>query len=266
MNHSTLLLVLGAVACIGCPRTEPLAPIGTVDQTLDLRAALSVADAQPVGITVDPDTGDRYLLDAAAGLFRIDGAQADLVLALADFPAADVPPRSEFTDVAALGDGQFAVLARGDGYLLDLDAGTLQQWFCYEPEWMEPEQEQHSLNLAYDPSTDILYSHAQTLQDGDVVSSQVGTFDAGGAGDLSWFFLDDGALIAGGAALEPDGQLTLGSGAALYRYRLGDTAPVAVGSLAEHGVTDIAGMVRIDAGRYLVVDGSSDQLFDLRVD
>ena len=261
----SLLIALGAAALAGC--NEPVEPIGSVDQAIDLREAFGLDDVNAVGVTIDPNTEDTYILDSVAGLYRLDGADAELVLALADFPEPDVPLRSEFTDVASMGNGRFAVLARGDGYLLDTNAGTLQQWFCYEPGWMEEQQEQLSLNLAYDPLTDTLYSHAQTLQDGEVVSAQVGTFDGGGAGDLSWFFLDDASIESGGAALDEDGALLLGSGSTLYRYALGETSFDAVGSLAEHGVTEITGLIRSTTdGHYLVVDGASDRFFDVTIE
>ena len=67
-------------------------------------------------------TGQRYVLDANAGIFEIlEDGTAVLVRSNQAFPIPDVAPISAWTDFVALGDDQFAVTARSDGYLLDLD-------------------------------------------------------------------------------------------------------------------------------------------------
>jgi hypothetical protein len=232
---------------------------------------MALHDVSPAGVTVDHDTGRRFVLDSARGLYELssDGSLT-VVLALADFPAADVPVRSAFTDVASLGNNQFALTARSFGYLLDLDAGTLTRFFCYVPPMMDEEMfDQSTLSLGLDPVSGVLYSQPQTLDlmNGEqVVASQVGRFDAVQGADLSWFDFRDTSFLAGGLAVLDSDTLLLGVGSRLFRYGFeGD--PVADADLRSLGVASIDGMA-MDAGTgtLLVVDAEQDRLIEVRLD
>ena len=109
-------------------------------------------------------TGKTCVLDDAAGLYRVapDGTAA-LVRALAALPTPDVPVRPPFTDVVALGDGRFALTAIGDGYLLDLGADTMRQYFCYEPGGFPEDEEQRTTAVTYDPVAARLYAQPRTF-------------------------------------------------------------------------------------------------------
>lgn len=268
LSVSALVLISSAAltACeIGAP---PSMVEGVVVQRIDLSAALGLDSVQVTGVTVDPISGTRFVLDAAAGIYSIDEAgQSELVLAMADFPEADVPLRSGFLDIAAMGNGRFALVAVGDGYLLDIEEGTLSQWFCYEPGWMDPEEfEQESNNLAYDIASDQILSAPLTMETGNldadtVTRSDVATFDGAGAGDLSWFPLQNGDRQFGGLALASDGTLLLGAGSTLFRYTMGDSELEVLGSLEAHGVDVIDGLVlEPGSGHLMVVDGLDHEL------
>jgi len=258
-SPSALAFVLAALAATGCDAP----PVdGTVVQRIELADALGLS-ANVVGVTIDPNDGATYVLDAASGIHRIVDGAPQLVLGLESFPEADVWVRSGWLDFAAMGDGRFALVAQGDGFLLDIEANTLSQWFCYEPGWMEEEFEQESHNLAYDPINDQILSAPLTIDmmSGEVARADVAIFDGAGAGDLSWYPVESGGISFGGMARSADGSVLLGAGAELYGYDLGDTTVRGLGSLAEHGITDITGMMIDPAtGHLLVLDGSDNEV------
>jgi len=269
---SVSALVLLSSASLTACEPQPPALDWDIVQRVDLSAALDVEEVSVAGITVDPETGVRFVLEST-GIYSIDGAgQAELVLALADFPEPDVPLRSGFLDIAAMGGGRFALVAVGDGYLLDTNEGTLSQWFCYEPGWMggqgtgdQSEWEQQSANLAYDASTDQILSAPLTLNDGNVLRSDVATFDGAGAGDLSWFQLENGSENwFGGLALEPEGTLLLGAESNLFRYTMGSSELELLGSLEAYGVDEITGlMYEPDSGHLMVTQNAELLIFEM---
>src|SRR4051794_14886165 len=111
----TLLALAPVALAVGCTSPEP-EPVTVVH---DLHVAIGAPDIKAVGVAVDP-TGARYLLDETAGLYRLDGDAATLVLPLVDFPPPNVPLTPPLTDLVALGEGRFAMTAIGDGFVLDL--------------------------------------------------------------------------------------------------------------------------------------------------
>lgn len=257
------LALVSFLSTTGCDQPDPISPIdGAVIERVALTEALGRESVSITGVTLDPNTGERYVLDAWSGIWRVDGDRVEQTLALEDFPPADVSVWSEWYDFAAMGDGRFAMIAVGDGYLLDTEAETLSQWFCYEPGWMDPEFAQESHNLAYDPATDRIFSAPLTRDaDWNVDRADVATFDGAGAGDLSWFPLAEVDQQFGGMALDPDGTVLLGFEDALFSYELGDTQLTPLGSLAEHGVQQIAGMTVDPAtGNLHVIDGADAEL------
>ena len=142
-----LLAVLALVSTTGVmvacspDRIGPL-PVDP-DSTLDLREALGITTPQVVGVTVDPVSGQRYVLDQVEGIFEIavDGS-ATLVSSIADLPIPSVLPQSLWTDFVAMGESRFALTALSDGFLLDLAQDTMVEYFCYVPDDMSWEQQQ----------------------------------------------------------------------------------------------------------------------------
>ena len=112
--------ILGLLTACTSPDLPPITP--PTNNSIDLSSALGVTELAVIGVTIDATTGQRYVLDANAGIFEIlEDGTADLVRSNQGFPIPDVAPVSAWTDFVALGDDQFAVTARNDGYLLDLD-------------------------------------------------------------------------------------------------------------------------------------------------
>ncbi len=266
------LAIIAFITAPGCePQPQPLGPIdGEVVSRISLADSLGSESVWVTGVTFDAATGDRFVFDASTGIHQIDDeGEATLVLAIQDFPEPDVPLRSGFMDIAAMGDGVFALIAVGDGYKLDIGANTLEQWFCYEPGWMDPEQfEQTSQNLGYDPVSDEIISAPLTLDmdaGDDVTRADVATFDGAGAGDLQWYPLDVN-IDFGGLALRGQEQVLLGAGDQLYGYQMGESSLLEMGSLAEHGIDMVMGMV-IDpeTGFLHIVDGADGELVVLQL-
>ena len=240
-----------------------------VRQDVDLRAALGLTDVTAVGVSIDSVTGQRFVLDANQGIYELsDDGTATLVLAAADFPAADPAPRSAFTDLAALGNGRFALTARSFGYLLDVPAESLSQFFCYVPDMMDPESfDQSTHTLAYDPVSGVLYSQPQTLDmlnNERVTASQIGTFDALEGADLAWNTRADAEFLAGGLTLLDSATLLLGQGSKLYRYTFDSDRPVLDADLSNLGIGVIEGLAydpRTET--LLVLDAASDRLVEI---
>ena len=273
LPRSSLLalpVLLLAGAC-GGPDLPPLHidPVTTVD----LAIALGVDEPAVIGVTVDPVTGQRYVLDANAGIFEIlaDG-NATLVRAQDAFPTPDVAPQSAWTDFVALGDGRFAVTARSDGYLLDLVDESMTEYFCYEPGFMDPELEQLTHGVAFDAEASLLYAQPATYdvsgESGPVdeaISSAIGAYSIEGGQPVAWFEIPYTDYLAGGLGVDLDGTLLLGYANELHRF-----IPEGEGRL--EGLGMIEGIGRIDGltvdpqtGTILVVDGVAGMLvaFDL---
>jgi len=239
--------------------------------SVDLSVAMGVADATPVGVTVAPDTGDRYVLDEQHGLYRIDAdGTAELVMALTDFPVADVLPQSNWTDIAALGDGIFALTALSDGYLLDIERNTLMQHFCYEPGWEEwSSEEQLTTSLGYDAATQSLFAQPRTqLVDMDgatPLGAAVGVYDANLGGDApeSWYELQDDAFLATGLAVESsESLLFVEEDGSIHRFRVG-SQPVRLGALRTTVRVEGAAL---DDDVLLIVDAETDLLLEFLVE
>ncbi len=152
---------------------------------LDLRAALGVPDAMFTGVTVDPQSGDRYFTEATRGLYRLgsDG-KAQRVW---DASRGVTPP---VTDVVAVAKGLFAVATPNDGYFIDAASGTIYGRFCYVPSGysvfggaLPPDGNQLTQALALQPasSTDSsrIIAQPQTFDrgSGDLLASSFGFFD-----------------------------------------------------------------------------------------
>jgi hypothetical protein len=263
--------LLGLVAACGNPDV-PIIPIGAA-QTVDLAVSLSLDEPQVIGVTIDPVTGQRFVLDAEQGLFAVmDDGTSSLVRSQEDFPTPDVPPISEWTDFVALGDNQFAVTARSDGYLLDLVADTLLEHFCYEPGFMEPSFEQLTNGVSFDVETDLLYAqpatfdmNGETAPVDQAVESAIAAYARDGGQPVAWFPIEDVDFLAGGIAVDRDGTLLLGRDDQLYRFTPeGDGQLDLIGTL--EGVGRVDGLTVDPAtGELHIIDGDSARLIRVRL-
>jgi hypothetical protein len=242
-------------------------PVVTAERS-DLRALLGEDTLDVVGVTVDPLTGQQFLFDSGLGLYALDNDDsAFLLLPLADMPVPDVPARSGFTDIAALGADRFALPALDNGYLLDLGAATLSQYFCYLPPALPDREnvEQLTLSVAFDSRTERLFAQPETLdkETGELLGSSVGEFSRETGEDLLWYNLPEFEFLAGGMAVEDSGLILLGRGSELYRFDRATWELSLVADLAEWGVDDIAGMALDQAGTLLVIDAADQELVRL---
>lgn len=254
------LLALAPIALVtaACGEPEERARDLTV---IDLRAATGQAGLRTVGVAVDPG-GTRYVLDEQAGLYRLDGATATLVLPLADFPVPDVAVTPPFTDLVALSPGRFAITAIGDGLVLDLGARTLTSYFCYVPDGLPEDYSQRTDAVAYDAVTDRIFAQPLTFDSaGTLLSSQLAEYLGDSGINVDWFPLDN-AVHAGAMAVVPGRGLVIADGLQLIDFDGQRLAPdVDLGTL---GLSAADGMA-FDAARQslLVVDDLHDVLTEI---
>ncbi len=268
-----LLSLLPASLLLAACSTHPIPRLSVEPGTeVDLREALGVSDAAVVGVTVDPISGQRYVLDQFAGIFEVeDDGSATLVRSIAELPVPAILPRSLWTDFVAMGEGRFALTALSDGYLLDLGEETMREYFCYEPGDMLWEQEQLTHSVAFDPNLGVLYAQPITFEEGGfdapvALASSIGGYSLEGGQPESWLNLADTEFLARGSAVDTDGSLLLGRDDELYRLEpSGDGELQLLGTVS--GSSRIEGLA-VDAFRneLLVVDGANDLLIALSLD
>jgi hypothetical protein len=269
-------LVAGAIACGPAPHPRDQTPRDpdpvTVESRTSLRAAFGEEDVNVVGVTVDPNTGARYVMDADRGLFELTGGGVELIADLDMLVPSDRALSSPFTDVAALGDGKFAMTAANDGFLLDLDQQTFESYFCYVPgeiidEYAPMPIVQLTRSLTYDPESRLLFAQPQTFGNdttGEVLRSQIGQFLPSGGEGFGWMEIEDTDFLAGGIATAEGQTLLLGKGSKLYPYEMNALSFDEAIDLAEYGIAAIDGMVRIPGtDRMLIVDALSDELVEI---
>lgn len=259
----TALAPLGAAACTGSESNSEDTLV-----TQSLRLAFAADEVEVVGVTVRADTGERYLLEANRGLYKIDADGAILpVLALEDFPSSDIAPASGFTDIVHLEGARFALTAMNDGFLLDLDTMTMQRHFCYLPEDL-PLEDVYQLteSVTYDPLSQLIFAQPQTvsMQDDSVVASSLGNFAGDSGQDLQWIDMGQLDYLAGGMAVTGPQELSLGRGSALDRFDLGGGVLSGSLELSRFGVKNISGLaVDTSADALLIIDADDDTLVEL---
>jgi hypothetical protein len=233
---------------------------------VDLRVAMNIYDVHPVGLAINE--GKRFIFDESVGLFRIDGDEAIEVVGRSSMPdpGPTAPIRPPFTDLVAYAPNVFAITALGDGYLLDIEAMTLTQHFCYFP--IEEDStpmaiEQRTDAIAFDAATNSLYAQPVTRDvAGTFIRSEIAMYDARTGDDTSWYFVEDD--VAATAMITLDGSLVLAQGSVLTRRAINGTQPRVVDDLARYGVQSIDGMVIDSATNTLiVVDRVADAMFDI---
>lgn len=254
MAKSSLLGIVLALG-VGCasppigstvPEIQPVTVLGATPHVVAPTAAIvreiAVA-ADTTGVAID---GDRRLTVSSAGVITDLDSGATLWAAIAPEPPFG------FTDLVALGPGRLALTSVGDGFVVELEDGSMYQHFCYEPGWMDPNGQnpvQVSLALARDPLGGRLYAQPRTIEEGGigaVTASFVSAYDEEGGADLAWWALPID-FVAGGMAVLPtrDGdapRLLLGAGSLLHRFDVATGELRASADLSELGIGDVQGL------------------------
>ncbi|MEM9069372.1 MAG: hypothetical protein AAGE52_12735 [Myxococcota bacterium] len=218
---------------------------------------IPTSDSLLVGVTVDPDTGERFVLSAAGELLREDTGEWALVQTLPSIG-------TEFTDVAALGNERFAVTAMDNGYLFNAQTGELTLHFCYRPGGWEddPQVGQLSDSLAYDAERERIYAQPRTVDrfSGAASESFFSAYDRVQGEDLAWWTHPDVAFHPTGIAIDPEGDgrsatLFVTAGPVVSSFD-GDTAElIATADLSalDLDTAQIRGLA-VDAGALLVLE------------
>jgi hypothetical protein len=274
---TSLVIALLAPGCADVPTTDTATNTATEVSRLSLSAEL----ANPVGVTINPQTGTRFVLDADRGIFEL-GRTGILtqVWALPEAgPGVAVP---SVNDLCAVTDRQLMVIGSGDGYRLDLDAGaTLEQHFCLEPGWdgfeweptdpdpadpVEPgvvTYRQRSFSVSCDLGSNLIYAQPRTEEviDGQAIPflAHVASYALTTGEDLTWSELPDADLRAGAMVQYSPQVMLLGRGSRLLKVTL-DGAGRA--ELASEIVVDLAPL-GIEAISGLALDPSTDTVLVL---
>lgn len=259
----TVGLLWLAVGC-GAEGRPPVDPVSRVD----LRATLSHDDVLPVGFALAD--GRRYIFDAQQGLFALDGDRVEWIVEMGQMPdpGPTAPIRPPFTDLVAYAPNVFALTAIGDGYLLDTEAMTLTQHFCYLPgddgTGAPLAITQRTDAIAFDALTNKIWAQPITRDvAGTFIRSEVAVYDGTTGADEHWFQVGDEVVAT--AMLARDGGLVLAQGSVLTAFFEG--APgrnETIDDLARFGVTSIDGMaIDRENNTLIVVDSVDDTMIDI---
>jgi hypothetical protein len=258
--------VIGSfVVLLGC-NTEPPGPVGADVEELSSRSLVAL---NVTGVSVERGTGNRFILDANGVIYRLDEA-AEVEVFRAPLPTSPVG----YTDLVALGSGEFAITAASNGYLADLETGTMRIHFCYEPGSFDPMEfgtpsVQVTQAVTFDVARGLFYAQPRTIGGegtGEIFESLVASYDRATGTDIGWWTLADTQFTAGGMAMlegggrDGEGALLLGQGSQLFRYDLDLGTLAHLADLSEHVLTitglafdeDTRTVLVIDAGRDLV--------------
>lgn len=263
-----LLTALG-VACAP-PTAEPRSALD-----------LSVVDdaGRWVGVSEDAE-GNRFALSTGRGIFRLTSEGPELVASNDDLLAlAEIAPTSTFHDLAALGDGTFALVADNDGFLYDETTGRLSRHFCYEPGFLEPtptlgpdpvptdpSARQVTLSLGFDREREQIVAQPRTYHEetGELLAAHVATFGRFDGFEQQWFDAGDVELLAGGLAVESTDSVLLADGTDLYRYVPSTRERSFVTDLSEL-VGSVDGLTIGENGTLLVLDDAARQLVEVEL-
>ncbi len=275
MTRIAPLIAFTALALTACdlesapvePTANPIpstAPEPPAEARVVSRILLS--QSTPVGITIAPDTGERYVLDAWEGLFKLEGGSATLFVGSAALVPDDGIDRRPYTDVVAIGMGQFAYTVQSDGILYDHNDGIARQHFCYEPEdsglW-GIDSFQLTQALGFDGANRRLVAQPQTFP--GPADASVGAWNADlGGQPTDWSWLPWPEFDAGGLVVDQPGQVLLGHDSLLYRMTLGqDGEPAPVIDLARFGVQRVEGLAIDPASGNLVVLDADHEVVEI---
>lgn len=244
---------------------------------ISVPAAMNLNSVRPVGLTVEPDTGELFLLDAFLGLYRMLSDDT-FEVAIDSFELyGQVQTASVFTDVAAMGNSLFALTARNDGFLLDLPARTIQQHFCYVPGGLPlpppppPGQpgpfpvEQHTDSVAWDPVSRRILAQPITMSGPTIMNSELGTFPETGGEGNDWHPMPTQDFLAGAMSVDTNGVIWLGRGNELFQYDLVRDELTRIRDLDAYGVEEISGMA-FDAKYLWVLDAANEEIVRIPAD
>ncbi len=255
-------IALGLSLMIGCAAEDQR--LETPAARLDLRAAMGTTeDLRPVGLAIAPD-GQRFVFEETGGLFRIEGAHAVSVVPMSAMPSPDQPVQLPFTDIVALAPNLFALTAIGDGFLLDTQAMTLRQHFCYLPDGTPVSLSQRTDGIAFDAVNQRLFAQPVTYDAAGVFQyAQLAVYARETGQDVEWHSVKDD-VAATGMVSSPELGLLLGQGSQLSRFDPATEQIIQLDDLHRFGVRSIDGLA-IDqaAGTLVVVDKLADAVFDL---
>lgn len=231
---------------------------------LDLRAAMGTTeDLRPVGLAIAPD-GQRFVFEETGGLFRLDGTHAIAVVPMSAMPSPEQPVQLPFTDIVALAPNLFALTAIGDGFLLDTQAMTLRQHFCYLPDGTPVSLSQRTDGIAFDAVNQRLFAQPVTYDAAGVFQyAQLAVYARETGQDVEWHSVSND-VAATGMVSSPEFGLLLGQGSQLSRFDPATEQMIPLDDLHRFGVRSIDGL-SIDqaAGTLVVVDKVADAVFDL---
>ncbi len=235
------------------------------------------------GVTVDPKTGETYLLDPKVGIYQLSDTKAELIFQLGDVVPEEGPPDGEFSDIAALGDEVFALTVPDEGYLLNLETGVMWAHFCYFPPFeiendlplsstsVSVAFEQQGLEvwqmtnaLAYEPEAGRIWAQPRTLnkENNQVLGSEIANFDSLTGDPQEWYLLSEIDFLAGGIAVY-DGKIVVASGSWLRIYDRALGLIESTIDLVPHGINEVTGLQNTAEGELLVVDGTQLILYRL---
>lgn len=258
-----------------------------VDEHLEVASVTSLdmlpAEDTLVGVTVDPTGATRFVLSEESGLFAIANDGSTLVFDTNNLPLSEFVPELPFTDVVALSNKRFALTAKNEGYLLDIEDQSLTRFFCYLPAENDPTTSTESISqlleaqgiavyqitqaVTHNAELGLLFAHPITvgIDDGVVYGAEVGAFSDVTGEPITWSLVQDGELqsvSASGMVADDSRILTLSHGDSLYRFD-GVSNPELIESLAPHGVGEITGLAAVPGTDHiLVLDGQHRQLVE----
>lgn len=240
------------------------APGSSRVESIDLLEHFGQPRMRAVGVTVDPDSGERFLLDADLGLLYFDDdgyeVQASIEQLLGD---SGIVPESDFTDVAACGQGRFLMTARNDGFRYDSWSGSFQQHFCYLPDIVQATYNgAGQITGAVGCDDTRIFAQPQTFDvAGDLLFSQVGIWDFDSGEELRWFDLTEDTFLAGGLVPWGDDRLLFVEDGALHEFDLASGALSFRFSLAALGIFQSDGLAHDRMrGQLLILDGGNSRL------
>lgn len=228
-----------------------------------------------MGVTVEPDTGRRLVLVGGTAVHELRADGVDPVPLWQGSSSA-----GNFLDLVAVGGGEIAMTATSDGFLVNLDDGTLRQHFCYLPGWQEEgggDPIQVATALAYDPQSDLIFAQPRTIENGgwgEISESLISVHDGPTGVDEHWWSVDDIEFLAQGMVVLERGRdvdsprLLLGVDATLFVFDADQRVVSARYDLAEQlNVGAITGMAMDrNTDSLLVLDGGNRHVLELDLD
>ena len=263
---SLALVVLTALTfSVGCGQEVGHSPIPEDVTETSLNALLGNG-SQTSGIAVDPESGQRFLLEPDTGIFELlDNGEVRSIW------TAD-PTLPRLTDLCAIGGGRFVAAADGDGYIIDVAMGAARQHFCLEPGWdpgFEPGGEVKHLNrsVACDIEAGLIYGQPQTVPaEGPPtpIRSEVASYLLTTGADERWVALPDPSFRAGGMTMLRTNVLLMGAGSTLAIF---DTETGVISrdlDIGAYGVDEVRALsIDRSAHTLVVVDGVDNTLVEI---